>query len=160
MKHWFLCASLFVATTSFGQETNMAFGDPDHDNSAPVEITSDTLDIDDTAGIAIFEGSVVAQQSTMTVSGDVMHAYYSEAREIERVEVFGNMIFISGEDRSEAEEGVYLVPQEQVEMTQNVVITRGTSMTATGDDAKIDLANNTAKLIGNVKTIFVPKANE
>ena len=51
------------------------------DTQEPINISSDTLDVDQTKQIAVFKGNVVAVQGTMHLRSDVMTVYYTKKPE-------------------------------------------------------------------------------
>lgn len=141
-------------------QSDESFGDQDHDRSAPIEIVSDTLDVDDENGVAVFTGNVVATQDDMLLEGQEVRAYYNEAGDIERIEAYEDVVFISAGDRATGDEGTYYMDTEMVIMMGNVVVVRDGGLSSKGDEARINLATGRAQMAGRVRTILTPQASE
>jgi lipopolysaccharide export system protein LptA len=137
----------------FGSEAER---DPD----APVEVTSQNLDVDQAAGTALFTGDVIVIQGPMRLNADQVLVFYSEASsQIERIEADGNVIMIAPPDMAEAQRAVYTLESGVVEMTEEAMLTR-TGNVITGDLITIFLDAGTAQVEGNVRTIILPNNGE
>lgn len=156
-----IIGSLWIGAAAVAQqEQPSSFGDQDHDRSAPIEIISDLLDIDDENGIAVFTGNVVATQDDMVLEGQEVRAYYNEAGDIERIEAYEDVIFISAGDRATGDQGTYYMATDMVIMKGNVVVVREGEMSSTGNEAEINLATGEARMAGRVRTILTPSKSE
>lgn len=155
-----LAFGVICAGTWAQAQSNESFGDQDHDRSAPIEIVSDTLDVDDENGVAVFTGNVVATQDDMLLEGQEVRAYYNEAGDIERIEAYDDVVFISAGDRATGDQGTYYMATEMVIMKGNVVVVRDGEMSSKGDEAQINLATGSAQMSGRVRTILTPQASE
>ena len=145
--------------TDMGQaQTNLAFGTIQQDTSLPVEVTADSLSVNQTDGTAIFTGSVVIIQGEMRLAAPrvlVVYAQATDAREarIARLEATGGVTLVSGPDAAEAERADYNVDDGEVVMLGNVLLTQGASA-LTSDRMTVDLENGTAQMDGQVRTIL------
>jgi lipopolysaccharide transport protein LptA len=59
--------------------------------SDKVDITADTMDMDFSARVATFEGSVLVVDARMALQCDKLVAHYSETSELTRIEATGNV---------------------------------------------------------------------
>lgn len=146
-----------IATSVLAQDTEVGFGARDHDSAAPVEITSDKLDISEQANQAVFSGSVIMIQDQMRLAAERLTADYSDvAGEIDRILAEGNVIFISADDAAEADTALYVIGAESVVLTGNVLLTRGRNAIS-GARANIDMKTGKARMSGRVRTVILPE---
>lgn len=154
----FTVAAVFVSAAN-AQDTQVAFGTIQNNNGLPVEITSDTLAVDQGTGKAVFSGNVVIAQGEMRLSAEeVVVLYREEPRGIARVEATGGVTLISGEDAAESEEAEYNVDNGTIVMTGNVLLAQGPSA-LTADKLTVQVQNGTAQMSGRVKTVFQTEEN-
>lgn len=120
---------------------------PGHASSkAPIEINADSLQVFQEENKAIFEGHVVAIQENVRLKSDKMTVYYrspegekkSEQDAIKRIEVEGNVFMTTPEETASGLSGVYDVQNNQIELINQVVLTRGKN-TLKGDRLVYDL---------------------
>lgn len=134
----------------------------EHDPNQPVEITSDLLSVDQAAGTAHFQGSVVVGQGELRLAADEVEVFYAEGAApgggaVERIRASGAVTVTNGAEAAEAEEAVYQVAAGTIEMTGDVVLTQGQNAIS-GDRLTIDLEGSVANMEGRVQTIVVPGA--
>ena len=107
------------------------------DTTLPVEVTSDSLSVDQGSGQATFAGNVKVTQ----------------------VYLDGRVLFASPTDAAEADAAVYTIASGEVVMTGDVLLTQGQT-TISGNRLVYDLDAGTGSMEGRVQTVFVPgKAN-
>jgi lipopolysaccharide export system protein LptA len=82
-------------------------------------ITSKRLLADSRANSALFEGSVVAKNSDMTLYSDKMTVYYSEAGDVEKIIAYGNVKLIKKEQVVTSEHAEYYAVEQKVVFTEN-----------------------------------------
>ncbi len=158
-----LCAMVLSAFGVQAQETVVPFGGIKHDNSLPVEITADRLNIDQATATAEFVGSVQAAQGTLKITADKITVKYVSGEtgatgEIESLIAFGNVLFTNGAEAAEGTKAEYLVATGIVTMTGDVLLTQGNNAMS-GQSLRIDLTNGSASVEGRVQTIFQPDTN-
>ncbi|MEM6886679.1 MAG: LptA/OstA family protein [Pseudomonadota bacterium] len=147
-------APLFFVGTALAQETQVAFGDAPQDIDAPVEITSDQLDVDQEAGTALFTVDVVVIQGDMRLTAPRVLVLYNETQTaIDRVEATGGVTLVSGPDEAEAERADYTITDGTIEMTGDVLLNQGLS-SASSERLVVKLNEGTATLTGRVRTIL------
>ena len=160
-KYLSLLATLFVlsAPLAVAQGTNVAFGVIRQDSDSPVEVTADSLDVNQEDGTALFTGNVVVGQDEMRLSGDeVLVIYQEDRRGISRLEATGNVVLVSGPDAAEAERADYDIDSGVIVMTGDVLLTQGESA-LTSDRMTVNLDDGTARMTGRVKTILQTSGN-
>lgn len=136
------------------QGTQVAFGAITADPSLPVEVTSDTLDVNQADGTAQFVGNVLVGQGVMRLSAQrVLVIYNQEASGVERMEATGDVVLVSGPDAAQADRADYTIDTGVIVMTGNVLMTQG-SNALTSNKMTINLITGTAQMAGRVKTIL------
>lgn len=138
------------------QGTNVAFGAVKADPSLPVEVTADSLDVNQATGSAEFKGNVLVGQGEMRLSAQRVFVIYSEdSSGIDRLEATGDVVLVSGPDAAEAQRADYSVATGVIVMTGNVLLTQGKNA-LTSDRMTVNLSSGTAQMNGRVKTILIP----
>ncbi len=158
-------ALLFPAALAAQEADGIPFGTGvEHDPGQPVEISSDSLSVDQAAGTAHFRGAVVVGQGELRLAADEVEVLYAEGETpgggaVERIRATGAVTVTNGAEAAEAEEAVYRVATGTIEMTGDVVLTQGRNAIS-GDRLTIDLEGNVANMEGRVQTIVVPDAQQ
>jgi lipopolysaccharide export system protein LptA len=149
-----LCIALLGMTPLLAQGTNLTFGTITQDTTAPVEVTSDELSVDQETGRAVFVGNVIVGQGELRLAAQkVTVIYREESAGIERMIATGNVTLVSSLDAAEAERADYTIDSGEIIMTGNVLLTQGLSAIAS-DKMVIYLKDGTANMTGRVKTIL------
>lgn len=139
------------------QETTIALTAGNYDNSMPVEVTADTLNVTQAENTAEFIGNAKAVQGDLTLAADkVVVKYNPKQSTIDLVVASGNVVFTNGTEVAEATKAVYRLGTSSVVLTGNVLLLQGPSAIS-GDNLTLDLITNKGSMRGNVKTVFVPK---
>ena len=144
---------LLAGLPAYGQ--GVAFGPFRQDPEEPVEVTSERLEVDNEAGIAIFIGDVIVVQGQMRLTAPRVRVEYSsgEAGQIEFMHATGGVTMVSEEETAEGEEATYTVGAGEVVMTGDVIVTQGSNVLA-GQRLSVDLDTGTGTMEGRVRTIF------
>jgi lipopolysaccharide export system protein LptA len=153
-----LLLSLCLASAASAQSASVGFGGGDFDRSAPVEVASDSLDIDQATGRAVLTGDVVIVQGDLRLSADKVTVDYATTggdRRIERLNAMGNVLLVAGEDAAEGREATYTLPTSEVLLTGDVIVTQGGN-TLAGDRLAIDLETGAGTVTGRVRTTLRP----
>ena len=153
-----LIVVFWTASMSFGQDARIAMGTPDFDTGQPVEVSADTLSVDQETGQAIFAGNVlVVQGEVRMTAGRIVVVYGSDAAGsasgIDRLEADGGVTFVTATDAAEAQQAVYSVSGGTVTLSGDVLLTQG-QHAISGDRLVIDLASGTGQMEGRVRTVF------
>lgn len=160
IKHTLWAAGLFtvVAFSASAQGANIALGTTGFDVAQPVEVSADTLNVDQGTGEAIFDGNVLVVQGDVRLSADRLKVVYGtdsdgNASGIERLEASGGVTFVTAADAAEAQEAVYAVADGQVTLSGNVLLTQGASAIS-GERLVLDLETGTGQMEGRIRTII------
>lgn len=153
-----LAALLAFAAPAVAQE--IKFKSLQQDSSLPVNVASDSLSVDQSSGLAVFDGNVVVTQGAMTIkSAKARVQNNADGSGIEKLFFTGGVTFASETEAAEASEAVYTVASGEVVMTGNVLLTQGPT-TIAGQKLVYDLQKGTGTMQGRVQTSFVPKSGE
>ena len=138
----------------------VAFGGIRADTTAPVEVTAESLRVNQDTGEAVFTGNVLIGQGEMRLSADSVTVVYAEGGQsrIRSLNATGGVTLVSGPDAAEAAEAVYDVEKGTVVLTGDAIVTRGESVLA-GDRIEVSLKDGTASVQGGVRTVLQPGAN-
>lgn len=141
---------------AWAQAGQVAFGKTQQNRTLPVEVTSDTLNVNQADNTAIFTGNVVIGQGEMRLAAPrVLVVYLPDRSGIESLEATGGVTLVSGEDAAEAERADYNITTGMIELRGNVLLVQG-SNAITGETVLVDTAAGTAQVSGRVKTILQP----
>lgn len=159
---WSAIVSLAVvtlsATTTLAQGAAISLGVSDHNSDTPVEITSESLELDQGGGAAIFTGNVIVAQGDIRMTCQRMRVEYGDGangakNEIKVIRMFGGVTFVSDAEAAESNEAVYTLSNEMLVMSGNVLVTQGpTALSA--DRLIYDLQSGDGRMEGNVKTVL------
>ncbi len=151
-KSALLCAAL-IASPALSQ-TNVNLGGISADPTAPVEITADSLTVDQDTGTAIFQGNVVLGQGDLRLSaGRVQVVYDGGSGDISRLSASGGVTFVTATEAAEAQSAEYNLAAGTLVMNGNVLLTQGASAIA-ADTMRVNLNDGSAQMDGRVRTIF------
>lgn len=146
--------ALLLATAALAQGTQVAFGTIQQDTSAPVEVSADELNVDQSTGEATFTGNVVIGQGEMRLSAArVLVIYRQDQAGIQRLEATGGVTLASGADAAESERADYDIDSGVIVMSGDVLMAQGQSALS-ADTMTVNLDGGTARMQGRVKTIL------
>jgi len=148
---------------ALAQGTGVALGGFGYDPALPVEITADSLDVNQEDGTATFEGSVIIGQGDMRLAADKVVVEYGPgadgANEIKRLRASGGVTLVSNTEQAEADSAVYTLASAQVVLSGAVLVTQGPTALS-GDRLVVNLSTGAGKVEGNVRTLLnAPKKN-
>ena len=140
------------------------FGGFKHDRSAPIEITSDALEVRQAENLAVFSGEVVAGQGTLRLTADRVEVTYdaetgdeSETGAIQNLMATGNVFISNGAETAQGSEARYDVDSGMITMSGDVVLTQGQNVIS-GQRLTINLNEGQGRVEGRVKSIFTPQS--
>lgn len=132
----------------------VAFGGLKQDTTQPVEVTADTLSLNQTEGTALFEGNVLITQGEMRIAAPQVLVFYNEETSgISRMEASGRVLLVKGGDAAESDKADYDIETGIVIMTGDVLLTQGPN-TLSSNKMNVNLETGNAELEGRVKTIL------
>ena len=160
-----LAVPLLPSAAAYAQG-QVELGGMEHDTSDPVEVVSDTLEVNEEAGTAVFSGDVLVVQGEMRLSAATVRVEYTqqpdaaegeeqEGNEIERLHASGGVVLTSGEDSAEAQEAVYTLATGEVVMTGDVLMTQGGNLLS-GQTLRLNMETGNGIMEGRVRTTFSP----
>ena len=153
MKHWIICTALMLATPAFAQ-TNINLGGITTDPGAPVEVSADSLSVDQDTGTAIFDGNVVIGQGELRIAAARAQVVYDGATgDIASFEATGGVTFANGTEAAEAQSAIYDLQNGNLVLVGEVLLTQGASALS-ADRMTIDVATGNAQMEGRVRTVF------
>lgn len=135
----------------------VAFGGLETDTSAPVEITSDTLNVNQTTGQAVFSGNVLVIQSDMRLQAGTLQVEYGneEQSEINRLLASGGVTLVAQSNAAESSDAVYDLRSGTLVMTGDVLLTQGQNAIS-GTRLTVDMETGKGQMDGRVRTILTP----
>ena len=134
----------------------MAFGTAPTDTSLPVEVTADSLNVNQADGSAEFTGEVLVIQGAMRMTAArVFVVYDNELSRIARLEASGGVVLVNGPDAAESDRAEYSIDSGVIVMTGSVLLTQGPSVLSS-NRMVVNLTTGTAEMAGRVKTILNP----
>ena len=106
---------LFIAIETYAEESNK--------DDSPLEITSQSMTVEEKSNMITFNGSVVAKKDTITIYSDTMIVNYYQDKKIKNVLASGNVRLIQDQKEIRSEKAEYLPDKEKVIFTGNPVFT-------------------------------------
>lgn len=156
---------LLLATAGAAAQGSGPFGGFKHDSKAPIEIASDTLEVSQAEGEAVFSGEVVAAQGTLRLTADRLTVSYesgeaaAETGEIRHMRADGNVFLSNGSETARGAWAEYDVAGGTMRMGGDVVLTQGENAIS-GEALVINLDDGTGRVEGStggrVKSVFTP----
>ena len=155
-----LISALLLGSALPALAQNVAFGGIKADTSALVEMSADSLSVNQKDGSATFTGNVVIAQGEMKLQAGKVTVTYVEGgqQRIQSLHATGGVVLVSGPDAAEAVEAVYNVESGVIDLSGDVVLTQGQNV-MTGDKMQVSLADGTAQVQGRVRTVLQPGGN-
>jgi lipopolysaccharide transport protein LptA len=96
--------------------------EPNREKS-PLEITSNSMTIEEKSNIITFIGSVVAKKDSITIYSDTMVVHYSQGKEIKNVLATGNVKLLQDEKEIRSDKAEYIPDEEKVVFSGDPVFT-------------------------------------
>ena len=150
------CLLISSIPAAYADGTSVAFGGIKADTTLPVEVTADSLTVNQADGNAVFSGNVLVTQGEMRMTAAEITVEYQEGgKGIKTLHATGKVLWVSAADAVEAENAVYTIASGQVLLTGSVLLTQGQA-TISGQEMLVDLKSGTGKMLGRVTTTFVP----
>ena len=149
---------LLVPLIAVAENASLAFGEKDLAADAPIEITSESLEVDQSNGTVVFSGDVLISQGVLRLSAaKVLVSYDNDTSMIATINASDGVVLVSGAEAAEADGAEYDVQSRTVLMSGNVVLMRG-NFALSAKQMRIDLKDGSAQMIGRVKTVLQPKS--
>ncbi len=153
-----LAVLLFLPLAAQAQ-TDIALGGISADPNAPVEITADSLTVDQDSKSAVFSGNVVIGQGEMRISAAEVKVIYSDATgDIAQLLATGGVTFVTATEAAEAQSAEYNLTTGMLILLGEVLLTQGASALS-ADQMTVNLETGTAQMQGRVRTVFQQDGN-
>jgi lipopolysaccharide export system protein LptA len=123
-----------------------------HNTNAPVDVTSDRIEVQDRADRAVFTGNVHATQADLTLDTDRLTVAYSGGQgsnglQINRLDAAGGVIVHSASETAKGDLGVYDLDRKLITLIGNVQLNRENNQ-VNGARLVIDLNSGRAVIDG------------
>lgn len=146
-----------------------------YDTTLPIEISADSLEIEQDRQIATFRGDVDATQGMLKLRANKLTVHYragakeGDANAISLIEADGDVFLSSPSETAQGERGVYDVDAAKIQIVGSVVLTRGNNVIR-GSRLTLDLITGKSRMEGGgptggqtggkqrVKALFVPSS--
>ena len=149
-----------LATAALAQGTGISISPTSVDSSQPVEVTADSLTVEQSTNSAVFTGNAKVVQGDLVLSANsIMVRYNQEQSAIDLVEASDNVVFTNGAEVAEAQRGIYRVASGRIDLAGDVVLVQGPNAIS-GDALTLDLTTSKGTMTGNVKTVFIPQDDQ
>jgi lipopolysaccharide export system protein LptA len=153
-----LTALTLLGAPALGQEVAISLGQSLRLDGSAIEVSADSLEVDQTTGSSVFSGNVIASQGDMRIEAGHLRLDYSEgtrpgSRRIETLTASGGVIMATPSEAIEGREGVYSISTQTLEMIGDVVLVQGPNMLS-GERFVVDLQTGNGRMIGRVRTII------
>lgn len=135
------------------------------DPDAPVEVTSDRLDLARAEGTALFTGNVLAIQGDMRLTAQWVLVEYvlnpdgTLGDDIDTITAREDVLLVTPEEAAEGDEAIYTPQTNTVVMTGNVLLTQGGN-TVAGDRLVVDMETGLGEVQGRVRTVLQPATED
>lgn len=120
-----------------------------HNSDAPVDVTSDRIEVQDRADRAIFAGNVQVRQGELTLATSRLTVAYSSAGgvQIRRLDASGGVVVRSPSETARGNFGIYDLDRKLITLVGGVQLNRGGSQ-INGQRLVIDLRSGRAVVDG------------
>ncbi len=140
------------------QDVQISFGHSLRLAGTALEITADTLQVDQTTGASEFSGNVLAVQGEMRIAAQSLRLEYDPgetagSRRISVLRAAGGVTMVTPSEAIEAREVVYSLLTQTLEMSGEVMLVQGPNLLS-GERFVADLRAGTGRMIGRVRTII------
>ena len=147
-----------IAGTSVAQ-TNIDLGGMTVDTSAAIEVTADSLAIDQDSGTATFTGNVIIGQGDLRLTaGAVEVVYGAETSEIAQLIATGGVTFVTATEAAEAQTADYDITTGLLTLTGDVLLTQGASAIF-AQSMIVNVTTGSASMEGRVRTVLQQGGN-
>lgn len=131
-----------------------------HDQTQPIEIAADSLEVREADKIAVFRGGVVAGQGAMRLTANELEVNYAGegTGQIRRLQARGDVFISNDAETATGDYADYDVSGGSIRMTGGVTLTQGENVVK-GESLTIDLTSGQGRVDGGggrVRSVFTP----
>jgi lipopolysaccharide export system protein LptA len=153
----FLLTLALLAPVPVLAQMDLSLGGVTSDGSTPVEVTAESLTVDQDTGRAVFSGDVLVVQGDIRIAaGTVEVVYDTEGSAISRLLASGGITFATATEAAEATSADYDLATGLLVLTGEVLLTQG-NMALSAERMTVNLRDGSAQLDGRVRTVFLPE---
>jgi lipopolysaccharide export system protein LptA len=153
----FLLTLALLAPVPVLAQMDLSLGGVTNDGSTPVEVTAESLTVDQDTGRAVFSGDVLVVQGDIRIAaGTVEVIYDTEGSAISRLLASGGITFATATEAAEATSADYDLATGLLVLTGEVLLTQG-NMALSAERMTVNLRDGSAQLDGRVRTVFLPE---
>lgn len=135
-------------------QTNIDLGGITVDPTAAVEVSADSLSVDQASGTAEFSGNVVIGQGDLRMSAGSVRVVYDETTgDIAQLLASNGVTFITATEAAEASSADYNLTTGTLTLSGDVLLTQGASALS-ADRMIVNVRDGTARMDGRVRTVF------
>lgn len=137
-------------------QVDIGFGGVAYDAQQPVEVTADSLTIDQSTGEAVFSGNVIVHQGDLRMAAGQVRVIYSETagrQEVDQVVATGGVLVTRGADAAEGRQAEFDVATALLTMSGQVLVTQGPTAVA-GDRMVVNMRTGSGSVEGRVRTVL------
>lgn len=151
-------AMLLSTGAAFAQDMQLRLGESLNLSQRQLEITSETLEVDQETGVSTFSGDVVVSQGDMRLTAQSLRIEYGSTGEdsrqrIDRLVADGGVTMVTEAEAVEARSAIYSLTDQTLEMIGDVVLVQGANILA-GERFFADLRTGTGRMSGRVRTLI------
>ena len=160
-KHvFFSIAAWILAANAIAAQTNIDLAGIAVDTSAALEVTSDSLSVDQDTGQATFVGGVMVVQGDLRLQANKVEVVYAtETSDISQLIATGDVIFVTADEAAEAQTAKYDVATGILHLSGDVLLTQGASVIS-AETMAINVTHGTATMQGRVRTVLQQGNNQ
>ncbi len=154
LSRFALVATLALAPHLAVSQAQVALGGLTVDATAPVEVTADSLTVDQNTRSAVFAGDVVITQGEMHIAAGRVEVIYGEdTGAIARLSLSGGVTFVTAQEEAEAQTADYDLTSGTLALSGDVLLSQGANVLS-AQRMTINLRDGTAVMEGRVSTVF------
>lgn len=154
-----LSAIMFSIGSASYAQTNINLGGMAVDTAAAIEVSSDSLAVDQDSGKATFTGNVIIGQGDLRLSAaQVEVVYAAENSEIAQLIATGGVTFVTATEAAEALSANYDITTGLLTLTGDVLLTQGASAIS-AQTMVVNVSTGTASMEGRVRTVLQQGGN-
>lgn len=150
-----LCVAVILGSgATAAAQTNVDLGGMTVDTSAAIEVTADSLSVDQSTSTAVFSGNVIIAQGDLRLTaGRVEVVYGSDTSQIARLIASDGVTFVTADEAAEAQQADYDVTTGLMTLSGEVLLTQGASAIS-AESMVINVTDGTATMQGRVRTVL------
>ena len=138
-----------AAWTSLAQAQDPVSALRGHDSDAPIDVSSDRIEVQERADRALFVGNVQVRQASLTLTTERLTVAYSSSGgiQIDRLDAAGGVVVRSPSETARGNFGIYDLDRKLITLIGAVQLSRGGSQ-INGQRLTIDLDSGRAVVDG------------